>query len=147
MPAGLLRRLGALLYDSLLLLALMMIATALFLPLTGGEAVTPATHPVLEVAYRFVLVALLVAFYGYFWTRGGQTLGMAAWRLRVEREDRALLTWADALRRLAWAAVSLACAGAGLLWVVIDPQRRAWHDRLSRTRVVVLPKSPPRQRR
>jgi uncharacterized RDD family membrane protein YckC len=147
MPAGLLRRLGALLYDSLLLVALMMLATALFLPFTGGEAVTPATQPMLEVAYRLVLAALTVAFYGYFWTRGGQTLGMAAWRLRVEREDHTLLTWPDSLRRLAWAAVSLACAGAGLLWVAVDPQRRAWHDRLSQTRVVVLPKATPRARR
>lgn len=146
MPAGLLRRLGALLYDTLLIVALMMIATALFLPLTGGEAVTAETHPTLTVVYQLVLLSLLVAFYGYFWTRGGQTLGMAAWRLRVEREDHGLLTWPDTLRRLAWAAVSLLCAGAGLLWVVVDRERRAWHDRLSRTRVVVVPKRPRRPR-
>lgn len=146
MPAGLLRRLGALLYDTLLIVALMMIATALFLPLTGGEAVSAETHPTLTVVYQLVLLSLLVAFYGYFWTRGGQTLGMAAWRLRVEREDHGLLTWPDTLRRLAWAAVSLLCAGAGLLWVVVDRERRAWHDRLSRTRVVVVPKRPRRPR-
>lgn len=146
MPAGLLRRLGALLYDTLLIVALMMIATALFLPLTGGEAVSAETHPTLTVVYQLVLLSLLVAFYGYFWTRGGQTLGMAAWRLRVEREDHGLLTWPDTLRRLAWAAVSLLCAGAGLLWVAVDRERRAWHDRLSHTRVVVVPKRPRRPR-
>lgn len=138
--AGLLRRLGAMLYDGLLLLAVLMVATALFLPLTGGEAVDPEKNPVLEWLYRGVLGALIVGFFGLFWTRRGQTLGMASWRLRVEREDGALLGWADVLRRLAWAVVSLLPLGLGLLWIMLDPQRRAWHDRLSGTRVVVLPR-------
>ena len=140
MPAGLLRRLGALLYDSLLLLALFMVATAIFLPLSGGEAITAVAHPWLELLYRTVLLALLVGFYGLFWTRRGQTLGMASWRLRVEREDGGTLTWGDSLRRLAAAALSLLPAGLGFVWILFDPQRRAWHDRLSHTRIVVLPR-------
>ena len=138
--AGLLRRLGAMLYDGLLLLAVLMVATALFLPLTGGEAVDPGAHPMLELAYRLMLLLLVVGFYGLFWTRRGQTLGMASWRLRVEREDGALLGWGDTLRRLGWALVSLLPLGLGFVWILFDPERRAWHDRLSRTRVVVLPK-------
>jgi len=134
------RRLGAMLYDGLLLLAVLMVATALFLPLTGGEALDPERNPVLEFVYRSVLLVLIVGFFGLFWTRRGQTLGMASWRLRVEREDGTLLGWGDTLRRLAWALVSLLPLGLGFLWVMFDPERRAWHDRLSRTRVVVLPK-------
>jgi uncharacterized RDD family membrane protein YckC len=139
-PAGLLRRLGAMLYDALLVLALLMVVTALLLPLTGGEAIALHRHPVLEYAYRLVLLAVVVGFNGLFWTRSGQTLGMASWRLRVEREDGRLLGWRDVLRRLAWAVVSLLPLGLGYLWVLFDPQSRAWHDRLSRTRVIVLPK-------
>lgn len=138
--AGLLRRLGAMLYDGLLLLGVLMVATALFLPLTGGEAVDARVHPLLELLYRSVLLLLIVGFFGLFWTRDGQTLGMASWRLRVEREDGTPLGWGDALRRLGWALVSLLPMGLGFLWILFDPQRRAWHDRLSRTRVVVLPK-------
>jgi uncharacterized RDD family membrane protein YckC len=138
--AGLLRRLGAMLYDGLLLLAVLMVATALFLPLTGGEAVDPARNPVLEWVYRAVLLLLIVGFFGFFWTRRGQTLGMASWRLRVEREDGGLLTWTDTLRRLGWGLLSLLPCGLGFVWVLVDPQQRAWHDRLSGTRVVVLPK-------
>ncbi len=140
MPAGLLRRLAALLYDSLLLVGLFMIATALLLPFTGGEAITAARHPVLAVVHRLVLLGLVALFYGTFWTRRGQTLGMASWRLRTEREDGRLLGWSDALRRLAAAALSLAPCGLGFLWILFDPERRAWHDRLSHTRVVVLPR-------
>jgi len=127
-------------YDSLLLLALLMIVTALFLLTTGGEAIDPRTQPVLEFIYRLVLLLLIVGFFGVSWTRSGQTLGMATWRLRVEREDGRRLTWGDTLRRLGWALVSLLPAGLGFAWVLVDPERRAWHDRLSRTRVVVVPK-------
>lgn len=142
--AGLLRRLGAMLYDGLLLLALLMIATGLFLLLTGGEAISPRDDPALEFAYRAVLSLLTVAFFGIFWTRSGQTLGMASWRVRIEREDGARLTWTDTLRRLAAALLSWLPLGLGFLWVVVDPQRRAWHDRLSRTRVVLVPKAARR---
>jgi uncharacterized RDD family membrane protein YckC len=138
--AGLPRRLAAMFYDSLLLLALLMIVTALFLLTTGGEAIDPRTQPVLEFIYRLVLLLLIVGFFGVSWTRSGQTLGMATWRLRVEREDGRRLTWGDTLRRLGWALVSLLPAGLGFAWVLVDPERRAWHDRLSRTRVVVVPK-------
>ncbi len=138
--AGLLRRLGAMLYDGLLLLAVLMVVTALFLPLTGGEAVDSPGHPVLEFAYRSALLLSIAAFFGLPWTRSGQTLGMASWRLRVEREDGTLLGWGDTVRRLAWSVASLLPLGLGFLWILFDPQRRAWHDRLSRTRVVVVPK-------
>jgi len=127
-------------YDSLLLLALLMIVTALFLLTTGGEAIDPRTQPGLEFIYRLVLLLLIVGFFGVSWTRSGQTLGMATWRLRVEREDGRRLTWGDTLRRLGWALVSLLPAGLGFAWVLFDPERRAWHDRLSRTRIVVVPK-------
>ncbi|HQR24203.1 MAG TPA: RDD family protein [Steroidobacteraceae bacterium] len=142
MPAGLLRRCGALLYDLLLLAAVLMVVTALFLPFTGGEAITSAGNPLLEWTYRAVLLGTIVLFYGAFWTGRGQTLGMAAWRLRVEREDGGRLTWGDTLRRLGTAILSWLPAGLGYLWILVDPQRRAWHDRLSHTRVIVVPKRP-----
>lgn len=140
MPAGLLRRCGALLYDLLLLAAVLMVVTALFLPFTGGEAVTSAGNPLLEWTYRVALLGTIVLFFGAFWTGRGQTLGMAAWRLRVEREDGGRLTWGDTVRRLGTAVLSWLPAGLGYLWILVDPQRRAWHDRLSHTRVIVVPK-------
>jgi len=145
MPASLPRRLGAILYDTLLLTGLLMVGTAVLLPFTHGEAITARTHPALEWTYRLMLVALITGFYGVSWTRRGQTLGMAAWRLRVEREDGALLTWRDTLRRLAAALLSLLPAGLGFAWIAFDPERRAWHDRLSRTRVVIVPKATARR--
>jgi len=140
MRASLARRLAAMFYDGLLLVAILMIATALLLPFSGGEAITAADHPWLESAYRLLLGGLVVLFFGTFWTRSGQTLGMASWRLRVEREDGSLLTWGDTTKRLAAAVLSLLPMGLGFVWMLFDRDGRAWHDRLSRTRVVLLPK-------
>jgi len=139
-PAGLARRLGAWLYDALLLLAIVLIATALFLPLNGGEAFTADQDPVLEFAYRCTVFAIVVVYCGYCWTRSGQTIGMLAWRISVEREDGGRLTWRDSLLRVAGATVSLLAVGLGYVWLLFDPQRRTWHDRWTRTRVVVLSK-------
>ena len=129
------------LYDGLVVIALMIVITALLLPLTGGEAITADRYGApIEFAYRAALIGLIIGFFGWFWTRRGQTLGMQAWRLRVVREDGSLLTWFDTLKRLAAALISLAPFGLGYFWVWLDRDKLAWHDRWTHTRVVVLPK-------
>ena len=138
--AGVFRRFGAMFYDALLIVALWMVATALLLPLTGGEAITFDRVGALEYVYRAVLAAVFVLFFGVFWTRRGQTIGMAAWRLRLERADGSRMTWADVLKRLGGACVSFFSLGLGYFWIWIDRDRLAWHDRWSGTRVRVLPK-------
>lgn len=139
--AGVLRRFGAMIYDALLVIALMMVVTALLLPFTGGEAITAERFGVVpEYAYRGLLLLIVVVFFGIFWTRRGQTLGMLAWRLKLERDDGGALTWPDVLKRLAGAAVSLLACGLGYFWIWVDRDRLAWHDRWSRTRVTLQPK-------
>ena len=139
-PAALLRRLAAMVYDGLLVLAVLMIVTACFLPLTGGEAVTWDRDPLLAVPYWAALLAAIVVYFGLPWTQRGQTLGMASWRLRVQRDDGFLLTWPDVVVRLGASVVSWLPAGLGWAWALFDRERRTWHDSLSHSRVVVLPK-------
>ena len=143
MSGGVLRRFGAMLYDLLLVTALLVIVTALFLPFTGGEAITPDRSVAVERIYQSALLLVVVLFFCLFWTWRGQTVGMLAWRLRVERSDGTLLTWRDALLRLGGACVSLAALGLGYFWIWVDRDRLAWHDRWSGTRVVVTPKKKP----
>ncbi len=127
-------------YDLLLVIALLMVVTALLMTMTGGQAITSEHYGALEYAYQALLLAIIMGFFGLFWTRRGQTLGMMAWRLKVVREDGSLLSWADTIKRLAAALVSWAACGLGFFWIWIDRDRLAWHDRWTRTRVVVLPK-------
>ena len=138
--AGVLRRLGAMFYDLLLVIASMMAVTAVLLPLTGGDAITSERFGAWEYAYRALLLVVVIMFFGVFWTRRGQTLGMQAWRLQIQREDGGFLTWPDVFKRLGAATVSLCLAGVGYWWIWIDRDRLAWPDRWTRTRVVVLPK-------
>lgn len=134
-PAGLPRRLGAILYDTLLLLALLFIATALVLPLTGGQAVAPGNP--LYASYLF-LVSFF--FFAWFWTHGGQTLGMRAWRIRVQQRNGAPITWTQALLRFMTAIASWLLLGAGFLWALVDKDGMTWHDRYSQSVLVVVPK-------
>ncbi|MBA3562940.1 MAG: RDD family protein [Gammaproteobacteria bacterium] len=129
--AGLGRRLAAIAYDLLILAAILMLATALWMPFTR-EPIAPGNF-----WYRAYLLALTVVYFCGFWIHGGQTPGMRAWRLRVERsDDQRPLRWQDALLRALAAAFSWGALGLGFLSALTDREQRTWHDRLSGTRLV-----------
>jgi len=134
--SGLLRRLAAGLYDGLLVIALLVIPTLLAMALRGGEPIPPG-----NLLFQALLLLTAGAFFTWFWSHGGQTLGMRAWRLRVEQQSGAPLSLGIALLRFVISLVSVAAFGLGLLWILFDADKLAWHDRATGTRVVVLPKS------
>jgi uncharacterized RDD family membrane protein YckC len=132
---GLGRRLAAIVYDSLLLVALLLLAVALVVVPLGmvlGLAVNP-TNPL----YRVYLLTVIAGFFVFFWVRGGQTLGMRVWQIKVVRDDGLPLTPKDALVRFGAAVISWLPLGLGFIWCWFDPAGLAWHDRLSGTRLVV----------
>ena len=133
-PAGLFYRLVAMFYDTLLLLSVLLIATALALLATKG---TLHYH---NPFFRTFLFLICFSFYTWFWLHGGQTLGMRAWRLRLQRIDGQPITIWQALLRFMAAIPSLALAGLGLLWILVDKDKLAWHDRISESMIVRLPK-------
>lgn len=128
---GLGRRLAALIYDALLLFGLCFAATVVLLPLTGGRAIAPNNH-----LYTAYLTAVCFLFYGWCWTHSGQTLGMQAWKIKVQRRDGARMTWLRALLRFCAAFVSWLPLGLGYWWLLVDRDGLTWHDRLSGTAVV-----------
>jgi len=135
---GLGRRLAAIFYDSLLLIAVLVVATALVVLPLGlglGISVNPA-NPL----YRLYLLSVIVGFFLFFWVRGGQTLGMRVWRIKVIRDDGRPLTLKDATVRFGAAVLSWLPLGLGFFWCWFDPQRLTWHDRLSGTRLVITVK-------
>ncbi len=131
---GLARRLAALVYDALLLFAVLFAATVPVLLLTGGRAVGPN-----DLAFTAYLLAVSYAWFGWCWTKGGQTLGMRAWRIRVCTREGGRLGWGRSLGRFAAALVSIGAAGAGLLWAAFDRDRMSLHDRLSGTVLEMVP--------
>ena len=136
--AGFGRRLAALLYDSVLLAALLVVFTSGAVFLNHRRAIEPATAGAWVYLYRAGLIGVIAGYYLLNWTRSGQTLGMRAWHLRaVTAAGKPLSLKAAALRFvcgvLAWAPAAL-----GVLWLYLDPEHLALHDRLSNTRVVHL---------
>ena len=131
-PAGIARRLGALVYDSLLILAIWMM-TALVAVLISGEAVNP-------VVMQLISVAEVIAFYGYFWADRGQTLGMRAWRLVLVDSEGNGVSWPAIARRMLVGPFSLLIFGLGYLWYFVGTRQQTWHDRFSDTYVVLVPK-------
>ena len=132
-PTGLGRRLGALLYDLLLVIAIWMGTLFVWVTATGGEAVQ-------GVLVQLVLGLEWLGFYLFFWRRQGQTLGMAAWRIFVVDEQGFPPSLRQCLIRAFSAPVSMACVGLGYLWFYVGDRQQTWHDRLSHTMVVHIPK-------
>ena len=155
--AGLWRRLAALVYDGLLLFAVIILVGLSTLPFTHGLG-TSRDHFV----FKIYLLGVIFIFFGWFWTHGGQTLGMRAWRLRIMQRDGQSLSWTLALFRYAislpmwgwlfyvialnsqllhtpaqlaglpsWLLYSLAIA-----WLIIDHLPNNWRDRLGGVKVV-----------
>ncbi|MGQ0385224.1 MAG: RDD family protein [Gammaproteobacteria bacterium] len=116
-PAGILRRLASLGYDALILAALLFVATLAWLPFTGGEAITPQAQGWAAYAYRGFLFLVAFAYYGLSWTRGGQTLGMRAWRIRLTRAAGGAPGWPDALVRFTLGVAMALMAGFGLWYL------------------------------
>jgi uncharacterized RDD family membrane protein YckC len=136
--AGFARRLAALVYDSFLLAALLMVFTGGALFFTHGVAVLPATAGNWVYVYRAGLVLVIAGYYALNWRRSGQTLGMRAWRLRTVSDSGRTLGWSAVILRLCFGLIAWAPAALGVLWLYLDPEHLALQDRFSRTRVIHL---------
>jgi uncharacterized RDD family membrane protein YckC len=137
--APLWRRLLAGIYDLLPLAGLLMIATALAVLLTRLLVPVERVDLVLRggwphLALQAWLGLLALGYYAYSWRRGGQTIGMRAWKIAV-RSETETLSWSSAVLR---ALVGLFLPG--LFWCLFDTRRRALHDRVAGTVVVQRPK-------
>ncbi|MDY0071217.1 MAG: RDD family protein [Thauera sp.] len=146
--AGVFRRLAALVYDAFLLFGLLVVPLLLWTAWSHrqdaqlrNDAVVHEIAPIAPPAFMlFYSIAIVVGFYSYFWRKNGQTLGMQAWRLRLDSAAGGRPSWKQCGLRLLVGPLSLALGGMGYWWILLDRERRSWHDRASGTHVVVLPK-------
>ncbi len=133
--ASLLRRLGAMLYDGLLVFALLALGTLPFIALLGGEYVPPGSP-----GHQLTLLGIIYLFFVLFWSRYGRTLGMQSWGLRIEDETGGKPDVKRASLRFVVAILSWLPLGLGFWWQLVDREGLSWHDRASGTRLVYYPK-------
>jgi uncharacterized RDD family membrane protein YckC len=130
------RRVAAMLYDGLLILALLFLATLPFIAMRDGEPVEGNEN----LLYQLILCLVIYAFFVGFWAHSGRTLGMQSWRLQLESVDGGKVRLTAATVRFFAAILSWAPAGLGFLWSLWDKDGLTWHDRISKTRIVYYPK-------
>ncbi|MFD2176357.1 RDD family protein [Veronia pacifica] len=146
MGAGFFRRLAAWIYDVLVLTAVEMLAVALVM---SGFAIAfslgvsleeyidasdfLSRHPVASPLFTAYIALVAVMFFGYFWSKGGQTLGMRAWKLRIQNVDGTRITFSQALVRMATSAF-----GLGNLVVLIDSNNQSLQDMMAKCQTIKL---------
>ncbi|MBL8446702.1 MAG: RDD family protein [Zoogloeaceae bacterium] len=133
--ATLRRRLASLIYEALLLLGVL-----------GLTFMVP--NLILGVVWQIALPGwvdwlhiylVLGVYFVWYWRRGGQTLAMQTWKLRlVEKKGGGTVSLGQAWLRYTLAWPSVLFGGLGLAWAIIDPERQFLHDRLAGTHVVLL---------
>ncbi len=147
LPCPLWRRLLALVYDLLIVVALVMMVGLLCQLATGGRLIRTGAHAEVPLWYQALQGAVVAAYFISSWRRGGQTLGMRPWRIRICRTDGGTPSLRQALVRVLAAAApllllmlepsiglpatlwTLLAAWAGWFAVALfDPRRRALHD-------------------
>jgi uncharacterized RDD family membrane protein YckC len=122
---GLARRLASMLYEALLVFAVAFFATWVFFFASGGR---DATRGALRAELQFFILVVLGAYFLWCWLRGGQTLAMRAWRIRLVD-----VTPRKALARFVLAAMLLPLS---ILWALVDRDGQFLHDRLAGTRLI-----------
>ncbi len=155
---NLLKRLLVAIYDGLLILATIFFATALTLPFTKGEVAEGN-----KIYMTIYLLTVIYLFLGWFWTHGGQTLGMRAWKQRlVQIDNDQAVTWKQSFIRFitalpAWLLFIIGLilsikteiaesitnipgwvfAVTGFFWVLFNNQNNNWRDKLSGTKIIL----------
>jgi uncharacterized RDD family membrane protein YckC len=132
---GLLRRISAMLYDGLLILALMFLTTLPFIAARSGGPVETNDN----LLYQVILAVVVFSFFVGFWTRSGRTLGMQSWRLQLVDSDGGRPSFGAAAIRFFAALLSWLPLGLGFLWQLWDGDQLTWHDRISKTHIVHYP--------
>jgi len=136
LPCPLWRRFGAIVYDTLLLICIVFIAWQP-VPLLPDDLPDPLSRAI-RLGY---LISICFVFFGWFWCHGGQTLGMKAWKIRlvnISSPGNQSVSWKSAWMRFILAILSWLCLGVGFWWALFNSEKRAWHDQLSKTRLILV---------
>lgn len=130
--AGIPRRLAAMGYEILLLSGVVAVLVIAPHVLIGAFAHRIATAAILWAHLFFVLLVYFI----WFWSNGGQTLAMKTWRIRLLSREGLPVRPAQALLRFLLCWPSLLLGGVGIVWALIDRDRQFLHDRIAGTQIV-----------
>ncbi len=128
---GFWRRIICLVYEFLLLLAVLFIASFIFHLIFSD---TKAVY--FKPLFQFYLLVIMGYYFIWFWTHGGQTLAMQTWKMRVVTAEGSGLTKKQAITRYLLALICNFFFGLGIIWALFDRDHQFLHDRLAGTRII-----------
>ncbi|BAN34655.1 RDD protein [Sulfuricella denitrificans skB26] len=128
---GITRRLASMLYESLLLTAVLFIAGFIFTTIFHSPL-----SPILRFVFQIYLLLVMAFYFIGYWMHGGQTLPMKTWHLRIVCTDGQPLSLKQACLRFLLATIGVGL-GFGILWALFDREHLFWHDRMAGTKVVI----------
>ncbi len=128
---GLRRRAACFLYEAVLLVALLIVAS---FPVVGFLPTVPTPiSRLINQAYLFTIAGL---YFTWFWRHGGQTLAMKTWRIRLISPAGGQVSLGQAWLRYTLAVMGLFAMGIGFFWALWDREHLFLHDRLAGTRLI-----------
>ena len=137
-PASFVKRLCAMFYDGLLALSFVLVFGFFSMVIVQSIfSIQNVESGSITAKIFFVYVVFLCfVFYAWFWTHGGQTLGMRAWKIKLVQNNGAPVSWIQAFFRFSYSLISWLPFGAGYLWMLVDKNKRTWHDKVSRSHII-----------
>jgi uncharacterized RDD family membrane protein YckC len=129
--ASLTRRFAACVYELLLLIAIWLVGTALFVALFGGADVGWK-----RFTLQFTLWLIAGVYFVWCWHKSGQTLAAQTWKIKLVNAQNEKLTYKQAAIRYALTSASLLAFGLGYFWAMLDKEQLFLHDRLLKTRLI-----------
>jgi len=138
------RILGAIFYDLIIVFAIIFVAAQWF-PLVPVSLQNTSSMILVKQLY---MLGISFLYFAYSWKRGGQTIGMKSWRVKLlqdklpqKEKQKKPVSWRQCMVRYLVAIISWLAFGLGFIWIIFSPQHKSWHDMASDTRLVVIPKA------
>ncbi len=128
---GFWRRILCMIYEFLLLIAVLFIAGFIF-HLVYHDTDSPYFRPVFQL-YLFSVAGIYLI---WFWTHGGQTLAMQTWKIRVISTNGERISIWQAIARYFFAVTSISFFGCGIIWALFDREGQFLYDRLAGTKII-----------
>ncbi|MCW8932591.1 MAG: RDD family protein [Gammaproteobacteria bacterium] len=177
-PASFLKLLGCWLYDFMLLCAVWLLAgfvyiipAQLFTQIDSTQKENLSTTEFSGPVFYSYLFIVTWFFFAWFWTHGGQTLGLRSWSLRLQTVEGHTLNWTQTFLRFLVAGTpwllslfvydkiitnqllpapyqysAFIIGFIGLLWMLVDKDKRSIQDIFSNSRIVSVPKKASKQK-
>jgi uncharacterized RDD family membrane protein YckC len=127
MPVSIWRRIASIIYDALLVLAILIVMSIPFFSFNVEE------NNLLKITMQVYFYFIIQYFFVWFWVNNGGTLGMKTWKIKIFCDDGEKISYKKAIIRFNIAIISILFFGLGFLISLFRKDKKCLHDIISKT--------------